>query len=251
MSKKKLEIADVERMSGKTIKELMKNPESRAYLAEVISDSALKQLLDIPPNRGSSESEIETMKRWLIEYGRRPTTKEIIAKAKENLKYFKERNQKIVSHLVSLIRLEDAVKGQADEAEERKYTESIRAEYREALGFELFQRLEQQAQQVVSKEKQQEWLKETRENYGNIRKNEDRINRVRKKMNIAPSEKKDIEKDGLKENESYRSKIEKAYAKFNPELAALREKERNGSITTKERREAVKAYYKKQAIKGR
>lgn len=186
----KLTLAGLEKVMGKPVKELLKDPANRESISQILSDGALKEVLGMPDSVELIPNMRETAKRMIKEYGGLPTPDQI----------------------------------------DKKFEEADKME-KDALKLR--------------------WDK-IKEHYGKVKDNQAELAKM-------PEPKKDessvlFEKRITLEarNEINGEKIEELYKRINPKLAALREEER-GKVekgmdpkqAQKERREAVKDYYKK------
>lgn len=73
----KLTLAGLEKVMGKPVKELLKDPANRESISQILSDGALKEVLGMPNSVEFTPSMRETAKRMVKEYGRMPTPDEI------------------------------------------------------------------------------------------------------------------------------------------------------------------------------
>lgn len=105
------------------------------------------------------------------------------------------------------------------------------------------------------------YLNKVKINYENMLNNKEHITKIYDKIRKTDDDSKidtlvDLVADLKTKNKTSRSSIEETYKEINPELAALREEEKNKvdagmdpKMAQKERREAVKAYYNKNSKK--
>ena len=97
------------------------------------------------------------------------------------------------------------------------------------------------------------WLENTRQNYADTLEIRDRIRTFKQKLNKTPED-ISMNSDDELSNKTKHAMREDAYKDINPELAALRDKERRAikdgmdpKQAKRERREAVRAYYNKKS----
>lgn len=111
--------------------------------------------------------------------------------------------------------------------------EEIDAKFKRANELEQKAKAESQLKNGVTEVLISSGLRRIRKHYGRILEDQDEL---------ATSEGEDAEnlQEGINRS---REEIERVYKRINPKLAALREQERNGTITKEQRREAVKAHY--------
>lgn len=228
----RLSVAEVEKLFGKSVEELLKNPENRTYLAEILSDAGIKEALKMSPNMQLSPQERKLAERWLVEYGRQPTLEETMAKGEENVRKFEEARK-------------NSEEAQKIAAASKKELEQV-AELKKS-----FQKIEE-----IGKKSRLDSIKY---HYDRINDYRECIAELRKKINKTTDPEKiaDLTKwtsKMEKYTEESRESIERNYEGLNPELAALRKEERekvqagmDPKQATKERREAVKAYYNKKS----
>jgi hypothetical protein len=79
----KLTLAGIEKAMGKPVEELLKDPANREAISEILSDGALKKILEIPDEVKFTPERRETAKRMVKEYGRMPTREELDKKLED------------------------------------------------------------------------------------------------------------------------------------------------------------------------
>lgn len=89
-----MEIEDIEKAMGKSINELMENPQNRESLVEILSEKSLKKLMNMP-NASLSESELRIVKEQFVEYGHQPTIEELTEKGDAHIAQLEKTEQKI------------------------------------------------------------------------------------------------------------------------------------------------------------
>lgn len=111
--------------------------------------------------------------------------------------------------------------------------DEIDAKFKRANELEQKAKAESQLKNGVTEVLISSGLRRIRKHYGRILEDRD-------ELATATGEDAENLQEGINRS---REEIERVYKRINPKLAALREQERNGTITKEQRREAVKAHY--------
>ena len=148
----KLTLAGLEKVMGKPVKELLKDPANRESISQILSDGALKEVLGMPDSVELTPNMRETAKRMIKEYGGLPTPDQIDKKFEETDKIerdilkrrwnlIKECYEDIQDKKAKLAELPEPKVGESADLIEKRVKSEVRIEFNEEKIEELYKRI--------------------------------------------------------------------------------------------------------------